>query len=392
MKNKLYLKVVPGDWRNSSRDRRELKAVQELGYKTLVIATTKESRKKINDKVEDFDVIRIATRPFGNSKFAAIIGHVYGLLSMINTVSKIDCDFISGHNYLGVLIGYYGSCFRRKKPKIIYDSHEFELYQSKKRNSFQRLILKKIESFVLKISTINMMVTDSIADEVQNIYKLKERPLVIRNIPETGTLDSDVIARNRNEFLQNISLKNPAAILMYHGGIDRGRGIEELLDCIVNIPNVAVVIMGYAQDSGYKNYLLKMAHKLKLCDRVYFKDAVPFSELLNYIAASDIGIVLIQKTCKSFLYSLPNKLFENIQAHIPVIGSDFPEIGKIVKSYNIGITIDPSDKTALTDAVEKMISNQDLYKDFKQNLMTASNELCWQNEKEKLKRAVEAVS
>lgn len=388
MGNKLYLKVVPGDWRNSSRDRRELKAVQELGYNTLVIASTKESAKKINDKVEGFDVIRVSTRPFGNSRFAAKIGHLYGFMSMINAVSKIDCEIISGHNYLGVLIGYYGSLFKKKKPKIIYDSHEFELYQSVKKGKVKRFFVKQIEAFVLNICDINMMVTDSIADDVQKIYKLKKRPLVVRNIPPRIELNNQEVLKNREEILHHLNIHQNGFVMMYHGGIAKDRGIEQALQAVSKLDDVGLVILGYALQRNYLESLKEKAVTLNISDRVYFKDALPFNQLLDFIAATDLGIVLIQNTCTSFFYSLPNKLFENIQSETPVIGSAFPEIGRIITEYNVGISIQPDNIETFVDAVNRLRYDNEFYKNLKNNCKVAREQLCWQVEKEVLKEAI----
>ena len=64
----LYLKIILGDWENASRDKRELRVAMELGYDIVVIASTKKNNKIFKDKVEEFDVIRIPTRSFGEGK------------------------------------------------------------------------------------------------------------------------------------------------------------------------------------------------------------------------------------------------------------------------------------------------------------------------------------
>ena len=122
-----------------------------------------------------------------------------------------------------------------------------------------------------------------------------------------------------------------------------------------------------------------------------FKEAVPFADLYGYVAAADIGLVLIQNKSKSYFYSLPNKLFENIQAMTPVIGSDFPGIGGIIDKYEIGIKIKPDSVDDLVNAIEIMRLNPKKYSQFKMNEKKAREELCWQKESRKLAKAIENI-
>ena len=390
MKNNspIYIKIVVGDWHNASRDKRELRVAEKLGYRIVVIATGKDSKKVEKDKVDGFRVIRIPTRKFGNGRLQTALGRIVSVFVFIREIRRIPATVVSGHNYSGWLLGYFA--YGRKK-RYIYDCHEFELYQIE-RNPIAFLTVKNIERFVLIHSDINMMVTDCIADEVKRIYKLKERPLVVRNIPEKSKNDYTDRDIYREGFLSNLNISNDGFIMMFHGGFARGRGVEECIKAVAQLENVGLVLMGYSLDEAYREELIKLIETLDCSDRVYFKDAVPFSDLYYNVSAADVGIVLTQNTCSSFYYSLPNKLMENIQSLTPVIGSDFPEIGGIIKKYHIGEVIRPDDVNALVRVINDMKSNSEKYACYKANLRVAKEELCWEKEQEKLKNAILSLS
>ena len=59
--------------------------------------------------------------------------------------------------------------------------------------------------------------------------------------------------------------------------------------------------------------------------------------------------------------SLPNKLFEYVMAGIPVVGSDSPEIGRIVSEYRIGEVADAEDPAALAEAIRTILDAGDAY-------------------------------
>lgn len=387
----LYLKIVLGDWRNASRDKRELKVAKELGYDILVIASTKESRNIYKDEVDGFSVLRIPTRKFGVGQVRTYLGYIYGLKIYLRESKNMSPSIISGHNYGALLVGYLSQRNRQHKAKLVYDSHEYELCQSKKRSWLAYHMVKLIEGFLVHRADINMMVTDSIADEVQKIYALKERPLVIRNVPERLESHKNIVEKNRREFLEHLDICNDGIIIMFHGGLAPNRGIEQAILAAARVMGVGLVIMGYALENRYKESLVELVNSHNICERVYFKDAVPFNELYDYVAATDIGIVLTQDVCSNFRYSLPNKLFENIQAGTPVIGSNFPEIGGIISKYKVGIKITPDDVQALVDAISFMRDNKKQYECFKENVRKAREELCWQEEKKKLIAAIQGL-
>lgn len=387
---KMYLKIFLGEWKNASRDKRELSVAEEMGYQTLVISGTKESKSVVSDVVDGFNVIKVPTRRFGEGRVRKYLGYLWGFMMYIREAKKIDATIISGHNYGALLVGFLSICGKKCDTKLIYDSHEFELYQ-KDRSWLAFHGVKLIERFLVKRTDINMMVTETIAEKVQQIYMLKKTPLVIRNIPNKSILHEDVVRENRKEFLEHLHMGDNTFIVMHHGGIVQGRGVEEIIRAVSCLDGVGLVIMGYAIDAKYREYIIQLIRDKRIENRVYLKDAVPFQQLYDYVAAADVGVALTQNTCINFYYSLPNKLFENIQAKTPVIGSDLPEISKIINQYQVGLVVQPDNIDEIVAAISKMKDNVHLYQQFKENENRAREELCWEVEKIKLKEAIEKI-
>ena len=117
---------------------------------------------------------------------------------------------------------------------------------------------------------------------------------------------------------------------------------------------------------------------------IYFPGKVPLDELPSYTASADLGIVLIQDTSLSFRYSIPNKLFEYIHAGIPIIASDLPEIGRVIRETGTGEVCDFSDPYAIAAAIQRILSDPKYYSQLQQNTRKAANDYNWQNEGKKL--------
>lgn len=378
------LKICINTWENASRDKRELAVCRELGADVEVIAKGLVSGQR--ELVDGFPVIRLSTKPFG-SRMPNAINRVVSVFSWANYIHKMkDVDVISGHDYIALLIGYLSNCGKKKKAKLVYDSHEFELGRNTKRSKLVTFFVAKIEKFLMRRCAFSIMVNDAIADEVVRIHKLDQHPFVVRNIPNYWNIDQDRIAQKRKEILEENNLPDTTFLVMYHGSVSNDRGIEQMVAALAQTEGTAGIILGNG-GADYIECLHNLCVKYGIEDRVIFHEAVPMQELWNYVGIADVGMVTVLPTFKSYYFMLPNKFFENIQAMIPVIVSDFPAIGEIVDRYSIGLKVDPTNTDAIAEAICRLRDDRELYATLKTNLKSAKEELCWEKEKEVLLNA-----
>jgi len=233
--------------------------------------------------------------------------------------------------------------------------------------------------------SFSLMVNDTIAQEIQKLHHLREKPYVVRNIPPYWNIDEDICLEQRKLLCETLKLPIDTFFVMYHGGLTSGRGIEKLIEATKDLEGVAVLLLGYGNQE-YIQTLKEFITKLSPQPKVSFLAAVPYKDLWKYLGIADVGMVTIENVCLSYYYSLPNKLFENIQSLTPVIGSNFPEIRHIIENYNIGLICDPSNTKSITDCIIRMRSEKKEYNLYIANLKDAKKTLCWENEKLILKK------
>lgn len=382
---KRIIKVNSNEFKNSSRDERELNVYRELGAFVLVVAKGPQERHMQTDIVNDFEVLRLGTRPI--RCIPNILNQIMSVFIWARIIRGLNADVLSGRDLEGLFIAYISTLFisKQNKPKIVYDSHEFEMGRNRVLNSrFKTFAVKKLEKFLISKCCVSIFVSESIEKRVVDSYHPKTPTIVVRNIPPRWELISDKVEQKNKEIKGHFN-KN-CFIVMYHGALLPYRGIERLLEAVSQFDDVSCVLLGMVKE-GYLDEIRDIISSLNIRDRVYYHDAVPLDELKYYIAATNVGMATIEPSTLSYYYSLPNKLFENIQSLTPVIVSNFPDMAELVNKYQIGLSVNPLSVDDIVAAIKKMKENESFYKDLKNNLVKARTELCWEVEKNKLVNA-----
>jgi glycosyltransferase involved in cell wall biosynthesis len=106
--------------------------------------------------------------------------------------------------------------------------------------------------------------------------------------------------------------------------------------------------------------------------------------LFEYTKHADLGISVEENKGLNYFYALPNKLFDYIQAEIPVLVSPFPEMKNIVNTYKIGDCIENHHPQHIAEKIKEMLTNEEQIPKWKKNLTFASKELCWELEEKKI--------
>ncbi len=263
---------------------------------------------------------------------------------------------------------------RIRKTPLVYDSHEYftEVPELVSRKRVQK-VWKFIERNLFPKLTDTITVNDSIANLFERDYGIK--PTVVRNIPR-GLTAIDNITRN------SLGLPDNVPILILQGsGINVQRGVEELIEAMVYVNDAILLIIG---GGDVINKLKEMVEYHKLVSRIIFKPRLPYHEMMKFTSVANLGLTLDKPLNLNYMYSLPNKLFDYIQAGIPVLSSRLPELEKIITKYKIGDFIKDHDPVNIAEKINHMLSNQDLMDEWKKNCIFASKELVWENEEKSL--------
>ena len=265
------------------------------------------------------------------------------------------------------------------EAKLVYDSHELWRRRNRGRElrPLGRLWDASVERLVVPRCDAVITVSERIARWLDRTYRLDPPAVVIRNVPENVAIsDSSNVAGIR----QLSGVGESDRLILYTGRITTGRGLPMAVEALPRLADdYVLVLLGYG-DELFVAQLLDRAEQLGVGDRVRTVPPVPPSEVSRTARDADVAFVGIEPICLSYRYSLPNKLFEALQARLPVVASDLPEIRRIVSSYGCGELFDPKDPVTLAAAIERCCADSS----YLDGAERAASELIWELEQQRL--------
>lgn len=254
---------------------------------------------------------------------------------------------------------------------LIYDSHEYftEVPELIDRN-FVRKFWIRMEKILVPRVDFAYTVNDTLAKMYSAKYGKKFA--AVRNVPDRNTRLEDYrlpeIAENKK-------------IILYQGAVNKDRGIETMIQLIPQFGDVIFIIAG---DGDIINDLKEMVWKMNLTEKVFFTGRLDPYRLKSLSRQAHVGISLERKTNLNYYYALPNKLFDYIQAGIPVVCSSFPEMKKIVDGHKTGIVVNPDDEDEIVNAIGECLYDAKKRALWSANCEKAAGILNWENEQKLL--------
>ncbi|MGD0027145.1 MAG: glycosyltransferase, partial [Xanthobacteraceae bacterium] len=260
-----------------------------------------------------------------------------------------------------------------------YDTHEFaveEYAENWRWRLFQRPMVSAIEREHIRDAAVVSAVSSRIAERLDHLYRLPHPSLTIRNTPAFEEVPFRPTPRDRIQVL-------------YHGIVVPNRGIEAAIDSVALWrPEFTLTIRG-PENPVFSPALRERIAALGLEHRVRLAPPVPMTELVREAAPFDVGFFALPGHSRHNEFALPNKFFEYVMAGLALCMTDLPEMARLIRDYDLGVTIAAVEPKAIAAAVNALDPVR--IDRFKRNALAAARELCWERESERLVAAYGAL-
>lgn len=245
--------------------------------------------------------------------------------------------------------------FQKKGKKVVFNLREYypDLFLQKKYipRPFRKLLAKYYSSLMTKylpkydaVFTVTPQLVDFLKDvhKVQSVYLLTNYPIPDR----TYSLSKDDYLKRPN-------------LILYEGSIYAISRQERVFDALEKIDNIKYVLAGKIEP-GYE------IKRHPYWSKVVFVDGFKKEDLPGLFGRATISNIL--RDFGNLDGSLGViKLFESMEAALPVLLSDVPLYRDLVSRYKCGICVNPNDSVSIKNALLFLINNKEVAYEMGQN-------------------------
>ena len=293
--------VVYGDVSYDSRVQREATSLVQAGHAVTIFCLdgSPDTMRMVDTRVE---VRRVRVRgrrglPHGPSPFLQSTGlgrplararwlaaYVGNLLSWGRAVGRLASGYDTWHvhDFTALVVAWIA---RPARVALVYDVHDLFLETGTGARLPRPLqwVVRRIERRLIRRADLVVTVNDGLADH----FRARVRPgrlQVVHNCAPSWTAPDP-----RPTLLRDaLDLAPDQPVLLYHGILDRARGLETLFEAILepDLQRAHLVLLGAGQD---RERLAQLAAEPRFGGRVHLLDPVPPADLLPWVASADVG-------------------------------------------------------------------------------------------------------
>jgi glycosyltransferase involved in cell wall biosynthesis len=251
------------------------------------------------------------------------------------------------------------------KSKIIFDAHEYapRHFENNKVWTFffQAFNIHLCKTFIPRVDAM-LTVGKGLANEYEKEFGIK--PVVITNATSYHNLEPSSVSSDKIK-------------LIHHGIVNKSRRLELMIEMMRYLDSrftldMILMTSDYAS-SQTKAYIHQLKQTASEDPRIKILPGVKSHQVVSTIHSYDIGVFIIPPVNFNYANTLPNKLFDFIQARIGVAIGPTPEMADIVTQYQIGVVAESFDPKVLAMKLNSL-TTQDI-STFKTNSKAAAMNL-----------------
>lgn len=365
--------IVFNFFTNDSRVEKQARSLGKAGYQVAVFALWRNDL-PVRENQKYFLINRVPLT-LRNYNFPFLGFFKFFELVVKFAIKVRNFDVVHCHDCTPLLSGLLAKIISLGRLKIVYDAHELqtEVHNLGRSRKLIFFLTELVGRFVINHF---ITVSQSIADHYSRKYKYPQAT-ILYNCPRSQ------YAEKMDIFRKKLNISDKKKIFLFQGSIVPNRGIEDVLDAFSEIENFHLVVLGFSGDGRESRLLFARLIELsKTKKNIHYLPAVKSKDLLSYTSSADYGLCLTRDTCLNHKYSLPNKFFEYLSVHIPVMVSNLPEMSRIVQEYGCGAVCRGLNKCSIKDAINEI--NRMNYSILCNGASRVASDFDWEKQENKL--------
>lgn len=260
------------------------------------------------------------------------------------------------------------------RAKIVFDAREYLTRESEESWLYRR-VDAPLNRYLLEtyLHACDLAVTVSAGLASEYAREFGRQMLVIRSTPLYAELPVRPTAPDQIR-------------CVHHGNANPDRRLDNLIEIIQGLDRrfqLDLYLVGSAKE---KERLQRVAAG---CERVHFREPVAFGGILPMLSQYDVGLYFLEPLGFNVTFSLPNKLFEFIQARLAVAVGPSPDMADVVTQFACGVVAPEFSVAAMRETMA--VLDAPTIDRLKQHSDRAARALCWEEESKRFLAALRGI-
>lgn len=330
---KKILVILYGNLEFDGRVQRIVEIAKEFGSVTVIDVVPFAS--------DDKGMSGIARRSVRvRSEWGQLRRHYEFNRQVISLVRKERPDVVFAEDYYTPFAGLLSKLFG--KSLFVYDAHELIIPERSLFGlSFREAVWYLLEKFAIKYADLVLAANPERAKLMHEHYGLPVVPSYMRNIPKrslVSPLDEEAVLEQYPFLLKR---DESSMVVLYQGDVSLKRGIGRFIDAMAFMSHNSMFVI--AGDGPDRSMIEDRYSDLIEQGRLKMLGRVPQDLLPSVTKFADVGVVTYPLQGLNNLYCAPNKIFEYLNANVPVVTTNQLPLRNILGAYRVGLIVEEDD-------------------------------------------------
>jgi len=327
---------------------KEARSLAQAGYKVVLIAQAPAGRLSSVPGEETADGVRLLYFPPVSNRWQRLLN----VRALYTLARDQEADIYHFHDPDLIPVGL--ALQKNLGRPVIYDIHEYYSDSLKTRHwvpaPLRRPIAAIFDRYEKRAARRLAGVVTVNAHMAEQFAAVNPRGIVLHNYALQNQF--------AGPFPTEESFKGVPRIL-YLGSINRERGLEVILEAMPRVverfPQATCTLVGPVDPGGLDERYLPLDPWLER-GHIRLTGAVPYEEVPAIMARSTLALVPLLPTL-NYQKAIPVKLIEYMAAGLPVVGSRFGHIERIVEETGCGQLALPGDAEDLAAVIGTLLAD-----------------------------------
>jgi len=330
--------VISGYYRNDPRIfQRQCKSLKEAGF-SVSILTNDDQPEEILEEIPIY-----STNNYWSSRLRILL---FAKKQFLKRAIEIDADIYQMHSPELLSLGI---ALKKAGKIVVYDAHEDLPKHIIEKDWLPRIIRKPlsfvVENYMNSILRNYHAIISPHSHVVDNLKEINPNTTLITNFAK--------VLPSKEITLNEYSQRNQ--IICYSGTVYLHSNQISILEALKELPDVTYNIAGYCSPD-----YLEVLSKHDSYNKLNYIGRINWADLIGFYNKARIGVVVIDYKMnlggKRGTYAV-NKIFEYMEAALPIICSDYDLWQEIIDEYNCGICVEPGNVKQMTEAISFLLNN-----------------------------------